>query len=65
MHIGFKRFLDVANASRTLRLLRKELVPFTQLVKVRRGQLVLALTNIDFHETILVPFGPFWTTLDC
>ena len=26
----------------------KELVPFTQLVKVRRGQLVLALPNIRF-----------------
>ena len=28
--------------------LGKELVPFTQLVKVRRGQLVLALPNIRF-----------------
>ena len=28
--------------------LRKELVPFTQLVKVRRGKLVLALPNIRF-----------------
>ena len=45
-----KQTYGKVNKTKTLSVIRasKELVPFTQLVKVRRGQLVLALPNIRF-----------------
>ena len=45
---GFRQLVKPLVFSSASNKVPKELVPFTQLVKVKRGQLVLALPNIRF-----------------